>query len=118
MRISDWSSDVCSSDLPKGVFMIKSNREAHGASTSFLALGCVGFIASAIAFPAAAQDAASADEGNATRLKGVVVTDTALEEGPKVDRVKSPKATAAILDTPQTTTAISTQPTPPTTKTP
>src|SRR3546814_13562831 len=68
MRISDWSSDVCSSDLPKGVFMIKSNREAHGASTSFLALGCVGFIASAIAFPAAAQDAASADEGNATRL--------------------------------------------------
>src|SRR3546814_12083903 len=89
--------------------MIKSNREAHGASTSFLALGCVGFIASAIAFPAAAQDAASADEGNATRLKGVVVTDTAIEEGPKVDRVQSPKATAAILDTPQTITVISTQ---------
>src|SRR3546814_14139001 len=80
--------------------MIKSNREAHGASTSFLALGCVGFIASAIAFPAAAQDAASADAGNATRLKGVVVTDTAIAEGPKVDRVPSPTATAAIPDPP------------------
>src|SRR3546814_19546615 len=88
--------------------MIKSNREAHGASTSFLALGCVGFIASAIAFPAAAQDAASADEGNATRLKGVVVTDTAIEEGTKVDRVQSPKATAAIIEPPQTITVTST----------
>lgn len=95
--------------------MTRSVREAHSASTSFIALGCVGFIASAVVSAVAfAQDApaaatASADEGKAQRLKGVVVTDTAIEDGPKVEKVASPKATAALLDTPQTITVISNQ---------
>ena len=95
--------------------MTRSVREAHSASTSFIALGCVGFIASAVvpavafAQDAAAAATASADEGKAQRLKGVVVTDTAIEDGPKVEKVASPKATAALLDTPQTITVISNQ---------
>lgn len=89
--------------------MIRSTREAHSASSSFLALGCVGFIASAIALPAAAQETAAPSEGNATRLKGVVVTDTVIQDGPKVDKVESPKYVRPILDTPQTITVISAQ---------
>ena len=95
--------------------MTRSVREAHSASTSFIALGCVGFIASAVVPAVAlAQDApaaatAQADEGKAQRLKGVVVTDTAIQDGPKVEKLASPKATAALLDTPQTVTVISNQ---------
>src|SRR3546814_4453163 len=29
MRISDWSSDVCSSDLGQNVFLLKSDRLGH-----------------------------------------------------------------------------------------
>jgi catecholate siderophore receptor len=60
---------------------------------SFVALGCVGFIASA---PALAQDA-----GQATRLEGVTVTDSAIEETYGTRELSSPKATASILDTPR-----------------
>src|SRR3546814_1718080 len=31
MRISDWSSDVCSSDLPEGAFVVQASRLASGA---------------------------------------------------------------------------------------
>jgi catecholate siderophore receptor len=68
----------------------------------FLALSCVGFIASTA--PALAQEAEQ------PRLGGVTVTDTAIEDDtPKVDKVQSPKATAPLLDTPQTVTVISNQ---------
>src|SRR3546814_9783714 len=38
MRISDWSSDVCSSDLPS-VWYFRYRRAAHALSVPFLAIG-------------------------------------------------------------------------------
>ncbi len=79
------------------------------AKPAFLALSCVGAIASATS--AYAQDAAPVPtppvEGK--RLGGVTVTDTAIDEDVKVERVSSPKSTAPLLDTPQTITVISNQ---------
>jgi catecholate siderophore receptor len=78
-------------------------RGSVAAAPAFIALSCVGFIASAL--PALAQDAPT--EGK--RLGGVTVTGTAIEDEVKVERVESPKATAPLLDTPQTITVISNQ---------
>jgi catecholate siderophore receptor len=73
----------------------------------FIALACVGFIASA---PGIAQTgAAPADENEGAELQGVTVTDTAIDDEIKVERVESPKATASILNTPQTITVIGDQ---------
>lgn len=63
------------------------------AISSFVALGCVGFIASA---PAYAQQAE-----RPTRLEGVTVTDSAVEDEYRAEELSSPKATAPILDTPR-----------------
>ena len=85
--------------------MLRSDfRGPVAASQAFVALSCVGFIASAT--PAFAQDGVAA-EGK--RLGGVTVTGTAIEDEVKVERVESPKATAPLLDTPQTITVISNQ---------
>ena len=85
--------------------MLRSDfRGPIATSQAFLALSCVGFIASAT--PAFAQDA-TPPEGK--RLGGVTVTGTAIEDEVKVERVESPKATAPLLDTPQTITVISNQ---------
>lgn len=74
--------------------MSKTNRPAaRAAAGSFLALGCVGFIASA---PAAAQDA-----DQPTRLEGVTVTDSAVEEGYGKEEGASSKYTAPLVDTPR-----------------
>ncbi|PTQ13578.1 TonB-dependent siderophore receptor [Sphingomonas oleivorans] len=74
----------------------------------FIALSCVGMIASAAcAAPAMAQ--ATPPEGEGAELQGVTVTDTAIADEIKVERVESLKATAALLDTPQTITVISNQ---------
>jgi catecholate siderophore receptor len=74
-----------------------SNSRRAGAARqtigSFVALGCVGFIASA---PAHAQQASTP-----TRLEGVTVTDSAVEEEYGSRELSSPKATAPILDTPR-----------------
>jgi catecholate siderophore receptor len=86
---------------------MNSHRHTPGAP-SYLALACVGFVASSFATPAAAQDAEAADQG-ATRLKGVVVTDTSIVDEVKVDRPESPKYVRPLLDTPQTVTVISNQ---------
>src|SRR3546814_14162014 len=40
MRISDWSSDVCSSDLPEGLYK-KADNSIYAVSTGFYALGLV-----------------------------------------------------------------------------
>ena len=61
---------------------------------SFLALTCFAVT------PAFAQD--SAQEPAQPRLGGVTVTDTAINEGIKVDKVSSPKFTQPLQDTPQT----------------
>jgi catecholate siderophore receptor len=86
------------------LLVLRSDFRGSAASPAFIALSCVGFIASAT--PAFAQDAAPA-EGK--RLGGVTVTGTAIEDETKVERVASPKATAPLLDTPQTITVISNQ---------
>lgn len=81
-----------------------ANRTAS-TTPAFLALSCVGFLTSAS--PAIAQ---SDTEANKTpRLGGVTVEATAIEDETKVDRVQSSKATAPLLDTPQTITIISNQ---------
>jgi catecholate siderophore receptor len=64
----------------------------------FLALGCVGFLSS----PALAEDNAGQDNVE-QRDPDIIVT------GDTQERVESPKATAPLLDTPQTVTIISDQ---------
>ncbi|MDB5683835.1 MAG: iron complex outerrane receptor protein [Sphingomonas bacterium] len=83
------------------------NGGSRTASPMFIALACVGFIASA---PVLAQAApAPAEEEEGAELQGMTVVDTAIDDEIKVDRVESPKATADLLDTPQTITVISSQ---------
>ena len=67
-------------------------------------MSCVGFMSAAT--PAFGQDSAPV-EGK--QLGGVTVTSTAIDDEVKIDRVESPKATASLLDTPQTITVISNQ---------
>lgn len=74
-------------------------------ATSFLALGCVGFIASA---PAMAQEAKPAQTEK--KLGGMSVTATAIEEeGYKAEIVDNPKAVAPLLDTPRSIVVIDKQ---------
>jgi catecholate siderophore receptor len=71
------------------------------AAPAYLALSCFGLAAS----PAFAQDAGgqkTPPASNATRLGGVTVTDTALDDSIKVDKASSPKFTQPLQDTPQT----------------
>ncbi len=76
-----------------------TSRTSGGrAAAGFVALGCVGFIASA---PVAAQE-----QGEPTRLEGVTVTDTAIEEGYQAETVTSPKSTAPLVDTPRVVNVI------------
>ncbi|AKH42247.1 catecholate siderophore receptor [Altererythrobacter atlanticus] len=72
---------------------MRNKGNARRTAGSFVALGCVGFIASA---PAMAQD-----QSQPTRLEGVTVTDTAVNESYKAEEISSPKATAPILNTPR-----------------
>lgn len=71
--------------------MIISSKADARRTASFLAMGCVGFIATAPAF------AQTAD----TRLQGVTVTDTVVEDDYRAEEIDSPKAVAPILDTPR-----------------
>ncbi|WP_126173622.1 TonB-dependent receptor [Altericroceibacterium xinjiangense] len=66
---------------------------SRAAAGSFVALGCVGFLASA---PAMAQSTTEP-----TRLEGVTVTDTAVDEDYRVEELSSPKYTAPVLNTPR-----------------
>lgn len=84
---------------------MNTNNRSAISSPTFLALSCVGFLSSAA--PAIAQGDTA--EANGPRLGGVTVEATAIEDEVKVDRVQSPKATAPLLDTPQTITVISNQ---------
>ena len=76
---------------------------ADRAATPFLALACVGFLVSA---PAHAETATEtpADSAEADQQRSIVVTG-ANGEG----ELNSPKATAPLLDTPQTVTVVSDQ---------
>lgn len=84
--------------------MLRSELRA-GAASAFLALGCVGSFAS----PAVAQSAPPADKQTeqGAELQGVTVTDTAISDDVKVERLESPKYTRPLLDVPQTITVIS-----------
>ncbi len=77
-------------------------------TASFLALSCVGFIASAPALAETPHGARDGDQDGRRRIErdDIVVTDKA-EKAPAA--VESPKATASILDTPQTITVMSDQ---------
>lgn len=76
--------------------MSVSRTNFDARSASYLALGAVGAIA--CVSPVSAQDSA----GEATQLQGVVVTDSAVEEGYRAEEIRSPKMTAPIVDTPRT----------------
>ena len=69
-------------------------------SAPFLALACVGLFASAPALAAEAEGEAVDEQG-----QSIVVSGQVLHEG----EVESPKATAPLLDTPQTVTVVSDQ---------
>jgi catecholate siderophore receptor len=69
------------------------------AAPAYLALSCFGLAAS----PAFAQDASQRPPAaSPTPLGSVTVTDTAIDDSPKVDAVSSPKFTQPLQDTPQT----------------
>lgn len=65
-------------------------------------MGCVGFIASCGLAPTAMAQ----DETAPTRLQGVTVTDSAVEDAYKVEEAQSPKLTAPLIDTPRTVSVI------------
>ncbi|MDE1173143.1 MAG: catecholate siderophore receptor Fiu [Parvibaculaceae bacterium] len=74
------------------------------AAPAYLALSCFSLMAS----PAWAQDAGkTGDETKPVVLGGIAVTDTAVTDGFKVDKVSSPKFTQPLQDTPQTIQIIS-----------
>lgn len=75
------------------------NRNRSGA---FLALSCVGLIAA----PALAQENGSGEESGQTRLGGVTVTDTAINDSYDRKESSSVKFTAPLLDTPKSVTVI------------
>lgn len=77
------------------------------STASFLALSCIGFIASAPATAETPDRPASAQDGRTRIDRDDVVVTGARERAP--DQLESPKATAALLDTPQTVTVISDQ---------
>ncbi|KQN93048.1 TonB-dependent receptor [Sphingomonas sp. Leaf231] len=77
------------------------------SSTSFLALSCIGFIASAPAAAEAADRAPAAQDGRARIDRDDVVVTGARVQGP--GELESPKATSALIDMPQTVTVISDQ---------
>ena len=82
----------------------------RNASPAFLALSCIGFIASAAGSSVVqAQSTPLAGDEKAVELQGVTVTDTAIDDTVKVERVESPKATRSLLDTPQTISVIGNQ---------
>ncbi len=83
------------------------------SGTGFLALACVGFVSSAMGVaPAHAQDSSDpekadkADPATARRLKGVTVTDSAIDESYKADVDDTPKFTGALLDTPRSVVVV------------
>ncbi|MFA7601671.1 MAG: TonB-dependent siderophore receptor [Novosphingobium sp.] len=78
--------------------MHSNNRAAAPSSSpsALLALGCIGLMAGAS--PAAAQEE--------TRLGGVTVTDTAIDDTYNRSELQSPKSTAPLRDTPQTISVI------------
>lgn len=86
---------------------LQPTRDRASASTSFLALSCVGLFVSAAPVIAQTGDQSAGDEGPARKLGGMVVTDTAIDEqGYKVDKADSPKYTAPLVNTPRSITVI------------
>lgn len=81
--------------------MTRTRIPGGQTAASFVALSCVGFIATA-----PVQVAAQETADQPTRLEGVRVTDTAIENDYGADRIQSPKATAPLLDTPRTINVI------------
>ena len=86
-----------------------SDRLIDPGTPALLALSCVGFLVSA---PAAAQtaDTKQPEKPAASKDLGTFeVTDTAIDEGYKVERVESPKAIAPLLNTPRSVVVIDKQ---------
>ena len=78
------------------------------SSASYIALSCVGFIASA---PAIAADPVMPKEGSTpqSQVQTRDRPDEVIVTGAREQQLESPKATASLLDTPQTITVISDQ---------
>lgn len=77
----------------------------HAVDGALTATAATALVTALVALPAHAQGA----DPQAKRLKDVVVSADAVEEGYKADVSASPKATAALVDTPQTVTVIKEQ---------
>ena len=89
-----------------------TDREAPKAGASFLALACVGFVSSAMT-PAGAQAQDAPAPGKRTKadpaarkLKGVTVTDSAIDDGFKGEIEDTPKFTGPLLDTPRSVVVV------------
>lgn len=76
--------------------LFRLRKSLASAPPAYLALSCFGLAPT----PALAQDAANADQP--AELQGVTVSDTAIEDSAKIDKVASPKFTQSLQDTPQT----------------
>lgn len=79
------------------------------AIKSFLALSCVGFIATAPAYAAEPADAAGSPQTSKARESDSSLGEEVIVNGAREKAVESPKATRPLLDTPQTVTVISDQ---------
>lgn len=80
----------------------------RNCTSSYLALTCAGFAAILAPAAASAQDA-PAEAAAPTTLKGVTVTDTAIDDETKSEELESPRYTRPLLDIPQTVTVITDQ---------
>ena len=80
-------------------------------STTLLALSCVGFLASAPALAQEASPAVANGEGGSVELKGVTVTDSAIDDatGYHAQPAASPKFTAPLIDTPRSVVVLGEQ---------
>ena len=93
--------------------MTERDASKAPAASGFLALACVGFVASALPpAPARAQAPSDPETGDkadpaaARKLKGVVVTDSAIDGSYKADIDDTPKFTGPLLDTPRSVVVI------------
>ena len=87
----------------KGASVTRLETRGSGSGPAFLALSCVGFIASAPAFGQAAPD------DQPVELQGVTVTDSAIDESYHAEPKASPKFTAPLIDTPRSVVVVDSQ---------
>src|SRR3546814_8023487 len=98
MRISDWSSDVCSSDLPRrllGGFLLAGDRSRRALAGPRVGLGALAAHRQALAV---AQAAVAAEVHQALDVHGHVAAQVALDHVVAVDGLADADRTSTRLN--------------------